>query len=196
MKSAIRKDACGGRIASSNPSQRKGSNRRSLARRCGMRKKESKDLIKVESARPVSTFEEVERRFEDFFSRPFSMIAPPWLSVLKMAEGEIAPSIDIYEENGDVVVKAELPGMKKEDIEVNLTDQAITVSGEKKKEEKVEKKGYYRLERSYGSFARTFSLPAEVRPDDAKAQFRNGILEIRVPKTEEAKKKVKKVSID
>jgi hypothetical protein len=56
-----------------------------------MRKKESKDLIKVESARPVSTFEEVERRFEDFFSRPFSMIAPPWLSVLKMA-GRACPS--------------------------------------------------------------------------------------------------------
>jgi HSP20 family protein len=196
MKSAIRKDACGGRIASSNPSQRKGSNRRSLARRCGMRKKESKDLIKVESARPVSTFEEVERRFEDFFSRPFSMIAPPWLSVLKMAEGEIAPSIDIYEENGDVVVKAELPGMKKEDIEVNLSEQTIALSGEKKKEEKVEKKGYYRVERSYGSFRRSFTLPSAVRTDDAIARFKDGVLEIRMPKTEEAKRKVKKVSIE
>jgi HSP20 family protein len=161
-----------------------------------MRKKESKDLIKVESARPVSTFEEVERRFEDFFSRPFSMIAPPWLSVLKMAEGEIAPSIDIYEENGDVVVKAELPGMKKEDIEVNLSEQTIALSGEKKKEEKVEKKGYYRVERSYGSFRRSFTLPSAVRTDDAIARFKDGVLEIRMPKTEEAKRKVKKVSIE
>jgi HSP20 family protein len=161
-----------------------------------MRRKESKGLVKVEPARPLSPFEAMEKRFEDFFRRPSSLMGPPWWPGLRMAEGEIAPSIDIYEEGGDVVVKAELPGMKKEDIEVNLTDQAVTVSGEKKKEEKVEKKGYYRLERSYGSFARSFSLPAEVRPDDAKAQFKNGILEIRIPKTEEAKKKVKKVSID
>jgi len=161
-----------------------------------MRGKESKGLIKVEPARPLSTFEEVERRFEDFFRRPFALMGPPWLPGLKLAEGEIAPSIDIYEEDGDVVVKAELPGMKKEDIEVNLADQMITISGEKKKEEKVEKKGYYRLERSYGSFARSFNLPSGVRTDDAKATFKDGVLEIRVPKTEEAKRKVKKVSIE
>jgi HSP20 family protein len=161
-----------------------------------MRGKESKGLIKVEPARPLSTFEEVERRFEDFFRRPFALTGPPWLPGLRMAESEIAPSIDIYEEDGDVVVKAELPGMKKEDIEVNLADQMITVSGEKKKEEKVEKKGYYRLERSYGSFARSFNLPSGVRTDDAKATFKNGVLEIRIPKTEEAKRKVNKVSIE
>lgn len=161
-----------------------------------MRGKESKGLIKVEPARPLSTFEEVEKRFEDFFRRPFALTGPPWLPGLRMAESEIAPSIDIYEEDGDVVVKAELPGMKKEDIEVNLADQMITVSGEKKKEEKVEKKGYYRLERSYGSFARSFNLPSGVRTDDAKATFKNGVLEIRIPKTEEAKRKVNKVSIE
>jgi HSP20 family protein len=161
-----------------------------------MRGKESTGLIKVEPARPLSTFEEVERRFEDFFRRPFALTGPPWLPGLRMAESEIAPSIDIYEEDGDVVVKAELPGMKKEDIEVNLADQMITVSGEKKKEEKVEKKGYYRLERSYGSFARSFNLPSGVRTDDAKATFKNGVLEIRIPKTEEAKRKVNKVSIE
>jgi HSP20 family protein len=160
-----------------------------------MRRKESKGLIKVEPTRLLSPFEAVERRFEDFFKRPFSLMGPPWWPGLRLAEGEIAPSIDIYEEGDDVVVKAELPGMKKEDIEVDLKEETITISGEKKKEEKVERKGYYRLERSYGSFARSFSLPAEVHMDEAKAQFRDGVLEIRVPKTNEAKRKARKVLI-
>lgn len=94
------------------------------------------------------------------------------------------------------MVKAELLGMKKEDIDVSLTDNTITVSGEKRKEEKVEKKDYYRLERSYGSFSRSFSLPAEVRTEKVTAKFKDGILEIRIPKTEEAKKKEKKVAVE
>lgn len=161
-----------------------------------MKKSESKGLVKVRPARMVSPFESMERRFEEFFRRPFSMMGFPWWSGLEAAEGEIAPSVDIYEEGGDVVVKSELPGMKKEDIEVNLTEDSITISGEKKKEEKVEKKGYSRLERSYGSFTRSFGLPSEVRTEDAKAKFKDGILEIRIPKTEEAKRKARKVSID
>ena len=88
------------------------------------------------------------------------------------------------------------PGVKKEDIEINMTDQSITISGEKKKEEKIDKKGFYRLERSYGSFTRSFTFPSEVRTDDVKATFKDGVLEIRIPKTEEAKKKARKVSID
>ncbi len=160
-----------------------------------MKKEESKKLVKSWPARHPSPFEAVERRFEDFFGRPFPRLAPPWWPGLRPPEGEIAPSIDIYEEGGDVVVKAELPGMKKEEIEVNLTDDSITISGEKKKTEKVEKKGYFCLERSYGSFARSLTLPSEVRPDDARATFKDGILEIRIPKTEEAMKKVKKVTI-
>jgi HSP20 family protein len=94
------------------------------------------------------------------------------------------------------VVKAELPGMKKEDIDVSLTEDTITISGEKKKEEKIEKKDYYSLERSYGSFKRSFSLPAEVQTEKASAKFKDGVLEIRIPKTEEAKKKEKKVLIE
>ena len=109
---------------------------------------------------------------------------------------EISPTVDIFEEGGDVVVKAELPGMRKEDIDVKLTENTVTISGEKKKEEKIEKKNYYRMERSYGSFTRAFSLPAEVQTDKAKAQFAEGILQIRVPKTEEAKKKEKRVQIE
>ncbi|HDH52958.1 MAG TPA: Hsp20/alpha crystallin family protein, partial [Nitrospirae bacterium] len=109
---------------------------------------------------------------------------------------EIAPTVDIFEKDNNVVVKAEIPGMKKEDIEVNLTDDTITISGEKKKEDTVEKKNYYRVERSYGSFCRSFRLPKEVRADKAKAKFKDGILEIKIPETEEAKKRKKKLNIE
>ena len=160
-----------------------------------MRKREANIPAKAEPERLHWPFEGVEKRFEDYIRRPFSLAGPAWWPGLREAGGEIAPSIDIYEEGDDVVVKAELPGMKKEDLEVHVTDDSITVSGEKKKEEKVERKGYYRHERSYGSFARSFSLPSEVRTDDAKAEFKDGVLEIRIPKTEEAKKRVKKLTI-
>jgi len=162
-----------------------------------MAKKESKEVVKSEPAHPISPFEEMEKRFEEFFSRPFSMLGPSWFPALRMPElGEVSAKVDIFEDGNDVVVKAELPGMKKDDLEVNLTDDTITVSGEKKKEEKIEKKDYYRVERSYGSFTRSFRLPKEVQSDKAKASFKDGVLEIRVPKTEEAMKKEKKVTIE
>jgi len=155
--------------------------------------KKSKELVKTELPRLLSPFEDMERWFEDFFRRPFPLFAPSLLPRLRM---EMTPTADIFEEGEDVVVKAELPGMKKEEIEVKLTENTITISGEKKKEEKIEKKDYYRVERSYGSFKRAFNLPSEVQMDKAKAQFKDGILEIRIPKTEEAKKKEKKVMIE
>jgi HSP20 family protein len=161
-----------------------------------MPKKESKELAKVEPSRDLSPFEEMERRIDEFFRKPFSLFGPTWFPRLRMPEfEEMTPSVDIFEEGHDVVLKAELPGMKKEEIEVKLTEDMITLSGEKKKEEKIEKKNYHRLERSYGSFVRSFRLPAEVQTDQVKAQFKDGILEIRIPKTEEAKKKEKKVDI-
>lgn len=162
-----------------------------------MAKKETKELVKTEPTKALSPFEEMERMFEEFFRRPFSLIGPSWLPRLGLLEREeISPTVDIFEEGGDVVVKAELPGMKKEDIDVNITDDTITISGEKKKEEKVERKNYYRMERSHGSFTRSFRMPTEVQTDKAKANFKEGVLEVRIPKTEEAKKKEKKILIE
>jgi HSP20 family protein len=137
---------------------------------------------------------EMERWFADFFGRPFG---PSWLPRMRLPEfEEMSPSVDIFEQKDSIVVKAELPGMKKEDIDVSLTDDMITISGEKKKETKVEKKNYFRSERSHGSFSRSFRLPKEVQTDRAKATFNDGILEINIPKTEEAKRKEKKLSIE
>lgn len=159
-----------------------------------MTRKETKDVARIEP-KILSPFEEIERLFEEVWKRPFSVLG----SIVPRIRGEyevIAPAVDIYEEGDDLVLKADLPGLNKDDIEVKITDDYITISGEKKKEEKVEEKNYYRYERSYGSFTRTFRLPVEVQTDKAKAKFENGVLEVRIPKTEEAKSKERKLTIE
>lgn len=159
-----------------------------------MARKESKELAKTEPGGLPSAFWDTEKWFEDVFRRPFSLMGFPRLKF--PATEELSPSVDIFEEKNDVVVKAELPGIKKEDIDVTLTDDTISIAGEKKKEHEVSKKNYHRWECSYGSFSRTFTLPAEVQTDKVKTQFKDGILEIRIPKTEESIKKEKKVKIE
>lgn len=159
-----------------------------------MTRKESKDVARVEP-RILSPFEEIEKLFEEMWKRPFSLFGS-LMPRLKSEADVIAPAVDIFEEGDDIVLKAELPGLDKNDIEVKITDDYITISGEKKREEKVEEKNYYRYERSYGSFSRTFRLPVEVQTDKAKAKFDKGVLEIRIPKTEEAKTKERKLQIE
>ncbi|MBC8412106.1 MAG: Hsp20/alpha crystallin family protein [Nitrospira sp.] len=141
---------------------------------------------------PVSRMEDM---FTDFFRRPLSRGMWPSMERL-LEEVEPVPTVDIFEEKDSIVLKSDMPGISKEDIEISLTDDTITLSGEKKHEEKIEKKNYYRMERSSGSFCRTFNLPAEVQTDKAKASFKEGVLEIRIPKSESAKKKEQKLKID
>ncbi|HEX9142653.1 MAG TPA: Hsp20/alpha crystallin family protein [Candidatus Binatia bacterium] len=138
---------------------------------------------------------DIDQMFEDFLGR---RLRPFWPERWWPATGmEITtPSVDLYEEKDDIVVKVELPGMEKDNIEVNLTDNRLTIKGEKKKEEEVKKENYYRSERSYGSFIRAVELPRDVQADKIKAVFKNGVLEVRLPKTEEAKKKETKIKID
>jgi HSP20 family protein len=132
--------------------------------------------------------------FENFLGR---RLRPFWLERWGPAATEISmPAVDLYEEKDDIVVKAELPGMEKDNIEVNLSDNRLTIKGEKKHEEEIKKENYYRSERSYGSFVRTLELPSEVQTDKVKAAFKNGVLEIRLPKSEEAKKKETKINVD
>ena len=88
-----------------------------------------------------------------------------------------------------MVVKAEIPGISKDDLNVSLTEDSLTISGEKKQEEKVEKKDFHRVERSYGSFSRSFRLPDNVDGSKAKASFKDGVLEVRIPKTKATKQK-------
>lgn len=154
------------------------------------KKEKNTELVKKQEARPVSTFEEMENYFDKFFRHPFSLMArPTWPGFDFPQLDDISPSVDIFEEKGDMVIKAEIPGMKKEDVNVSITENTVTISGEKRQEEKVEKKNYHRVERSYGSFCRRFQLPENINSDKIKASFKDGVLEVRLPKTKEGKKK-------
>ena len=152
--------------------------------------KEKAELVKKEETRPASYFDEMEGYFDKFFRHPFSMMSKPmWPGPSFAKMDDISPSVDIFEEGGDVVVKADIPGISKDDLNVSITENTLTLSGEKKQEEKVEKKNYHRVERSYGSFCRSFRLPANVNSDKAEASFKKGVLEIRMPMTKESKQK-------
>jgi HSP20 family protein len=99
------------------------------------------------------------------------------------------PAVDVEETKDEYQIRAEMPGLKKEDVKISLTENVLTIAGEKKLESRTDKKKYHRLERTYGSFQRSFSLPAPIQPDKITAAFKDGILEVKVPKSEEAKPK-------
>jgi len=144
--------------------------------------------------RPHDPFE-MFGSFQDDMARLWSQSWPfgSWplmRRALPMPEGTAlwAPKIDVFEKDGDVVVKAELPGAKKEDIEVTFDDGTLVIRGEKKTESEVKEEHYYRMEQSYGSFYRRLALPFETTADQIKATYTSGILEVHIPKaTTEAK---------
>jgi len=104
------------------------------------------------------------------------------------------PAVDLYEDKDNVIVKAELPGLKREDIEVSLHDGALSLSGERKSEEKIENAEVRRTERFVGRFQRTITLPSSVKGDKVSAQYKDGILTVTLPKAEEAKPRQIQVS--
>jgi HSP20 family protein len=106
------------------------------------------------------------------------------------------PAIDLYQDKDNVVVKAELPGMKKEEINVSLHDGVLSISGERKSEKKFEDAETYRAERLVGRFQRSVTLPSPVSAEKIKAQYKDGILTVTLPKTEEAKPKQIEVSVN
>lgn len=133
----------------------------------------------------LSLQEDLSKMFERRFGR-----GPHWGVSLW------APAIDVYEKGSNVVVKAELPGIKPEEIDVLAEEDRLTIKGERKLEEETKEEDYYRLERRYGSFERTLPLPTAVKTDKIKAKFKDGVLEVTLPKTEEAKPKEVKVKVE
>jgi HSP20 family protein len=109
-----------------------------------------------------------------------------------MWEGRL-PKLDVIDRDNEVVVKAEVPGVKKEDLEISVTGDLFTIKGQTRREEKEEKGDYYRSEVSQGSFSRTVTLPATVDEAGAKAQLKDGMLEVTLPKTEKSKKRAIKI---
>ena len=107
-----------------------------------------------------------------------------------------APSVDIYETEHELVVKADLPDIKPEELDIRVENNILTIRGERKFEKKVNENNYLRVERSYGSFSRSFSLANTVNTEAIKAEYKNGVLTLTVPKREEAKPKQIKVNVE
>jgi HSP20 family protein len=152
-------------------------------------------LTKIEREM-LTTLNDMERWFEDALHRPFlGFHRLPLANLLgERRVGDFVPSVDMFEEGGDLVIKAELAGIRREDIKVELSGNMLTISGEKRGEEKVERKDYYRVEQAYGSFSRSLELPEGVNHEQIKATYKDGLLEVRIPKTVEARK-VKTIEI-
>lgn len=128
------------------------------------------------------------------FKRPFFSLWSPRLGGEEMEQ--LYLPVDIFEDGESVIVKAEIPGIRKEDLNVQLTPDSITISGKKSSDQRVEKKDFYRLERSYGSFTKTCQLPVQAVTDKARAVFKDGVLDVRIPKSQEAAQCVKNVPIE
>jgi len=165
------------------------------------KEKNSNALTTQKPAEIMPRAQEMERWFdrmvEDFWRRPLPTLLRPerwWPAETGMMVR--MPAVDVYDEKDDVVIKAEIPGLSKEDISVQVTDSTLTIKGEKKREEEVKGDDYYRCERSFGAFTRAVALPCDVKPDQVKASCKNGVLEVRMPKTEEAKKKAITVKVE
>ena len=148
----------------------------------------------------TSLRQEVDRLFDEFvtgwpFRRRHAFFEP--LRGLPSILGTSPPAVDVIDKDGEVVVQAELPGLEEKDIEVQLSDDMLTIGGEKKDEREEGEKGgaYYVSERHYGAFQRTLRVPEGINRDDITAKFRKGVLTVTLPKTPEAQEQTKKIEV-
>jgi HSP20 family protein len=143
-------------------------------------------ITRRDQSRGLTLQDEVNRLFEDNFTRERSGHADlaTW-----------APPVDIYETENELVVKAELPDFQDKDIDVRITNNTLTIRGERKFEKDVREENYLRIERAYGSFMRSFSLPNTVSSENIRADYRNGVLTLHLAKREESKPKQIKISV-
>jgi HSP20 family protein len=109
--------------------------------------------------------------------------------------GTWAPSVDIYEHEGQIVLKAELPGIDPEDVDIRVENNVLTLRGERKLDSEIKREDYHRVERAYGKFSRSFTLPNVVDTDKIKAEYNHGVLKVSIPQKEEAKPKQISISV-
>ena len=131
-----------------------------------------------------------QREFDRLFREAFSPATDGELSTRTWA-----PPVDIYEDGDSLVLKAELPGVNPDDVDIRVENNTLYLKGERKFEKEVKEQNYHRVERSYGSFTRTFSLPNSIDADKVAANYKNGVLVLTMPKKEEAKPKTIKVTV-
>jgi HSP20 family protein len=152
---------------------------------------ESKQEIqKVVPGRVLSPFDEMDRVFDSFFRR--GMMRPwhfdlPAFPEMVLPELRV-PKVDLVDRENEVLIRAEVPGVDKKDLDISVGDNSVTIKGSTRHEEKEEKGDYYRCEISRGAFSRTVALPATVDSAKAKAEFKDGMLELTLPKVEKAKR--------
>ena len=132
---------------------------------------------------PVGDLANIQKELNRLFNEFLSASAGP----RDLLEGTWNPSVDVSETETEVLVTAELPGMKQQDVKVDIHNNVLTISGEKKREEEIKGQGFHAKERQYGSFHRSFRLPAEVEAGKAHAKYRDGVLKVALPKAEAAK---------
>src|SRR5918996_5471387 len=137
-------------------------------------------IVRYDPFRDLRTLqEEVNRLFSTNLTRAFDDEG--------IGRGAWAPSVDIYENKDQIVLEAELPGMKQEDFDLSIENNVITLRGERRFEKSEETDNYHRVERSYGAFTRSFTLPQTVSAEGATAEYNNGVLRVTLPKREETK---------
>lgn len=132
---------------------------------------------------------------QERMNRLFDEVLPRTREEETLERGVWSPAVDIYETEDSIVLKAELPGVKREDVSVEIKDNLLVLKGEKKFERDVKEENYHRMERAYGAFQRSFTLPNIVDKDKVRARYKDGVLEVILPKAEEAKPKQIKVEV-
>jgi HSP20 family protein len=152
--------------------------------------KEIQKAVPARAPRPLEEMERImDRMFRDFpgrgWMRPRSLEWPAWPDLPELH----MPKVDVIDRDEDVLVRAELPGVEKKDLEISTTDTSVTIKATTAREEKEEKGDYYRCEITRGAFARTVALPAQVHSDKAKASLKDGVLELTLPKVEKSKRR-------
>ncbi len=147
--------------------------------------------------RPIREFDTLKRDMEKLFGDTFeSFGGRGWLPGIAEQRNGIIPNVDMLDKKNEIVVKAQIPGVEKEDVDLTITRDAVTIKGEIKKEEEEKKNDYYCSECTYGSFLRTIPLPTEIDTSKAKASFKNGVLKLTLPKHEDVKAKEIKLKIE
>ena len=131
---------------------------------------------------------------QDRMNRLFDDSGRTWRNDEPAATTSWSPSVDIFETEGEIVVKAELPGMERKDIALHLENNVLTLRGERKFEKETKNENYHRIERSYGNFSRSFSIPATVDEEKIRADYKDGVLQIVLPKKDQAKPKQIRIS--
>jgi HSP20 family protein len=127
------------------------------------------------------------RSLQDEMTRLFTGIAPASIGREDTLSGGWNPNVDIFENKENLVLEAELPGLSREDFDLSIENNVLTLKGERKFEKKTDEDNYHRVERAYGSFTRSFTLPQTITAEGVEAEFNNGVLRVTLPKREETK---------